>query len=226
MAEFNPYAAAATHLGEKAKENPALSDADAKLLQSIDGHGSKKNFQSLGEAIEASGNDQIEGVASAQVAHQEDGRGARLRGEERAQVMGRLRVLEASRGVRKSGIPIASRGLPPPEGTSFVNVCLEQQITGATTTAPWSSHPRARPRPAPRRGPSPCPARLQFSQRPRRGSAGGPPAARRRGSAERPSCGAATTTTTVSPAPAHRSITEASARRAPPNAACDARATS
>ena len=61
-------------------------------------------------------------VASAQVAHQEDGGGARLRVSERAQVMRRLRVLEASRGVRKSGIPIASRGLPPPEGTSFVNV--------------------------------------------------------------------------------------------------------
>ena len=169
--------------------------------------------------------DQIEGVASAQVAHQEDGRGARLRGEERAQVMRRLRVLEASRGVRKSGIPIASRGLPPPEGTSFLNVCLEQQITGATTTAPWSSHPRARPRPAPRRGPSPCPARPRSAPRPRRGSAGGPPAARRR---EAPRSLRAAWQQQRPPfaGPGPLLITEASARRPPPNAACDARATS
>ena len=66
MAEFNPFAAAATYVGAKAKENPACSDADRKLLESIDGHGSEANFQSLGKAIDAAGDtvekldDQIE----------------------------------------------------------------------------------------------------------------------------------------------------------------------
>ena len=55
MAEFNPFAAAATYVGAKAKENPACSDADRKLLESIDGHGSEANFQSLGKAIDSAG---------------------------------------------------------------------------------------------------------------------------------------------------------------------------
>ena len=55
MAEFDPYGAAATHLGARAKENPALCDADVKLLESINGHGTASNFESLADAIEASG---------------------------------------------------------------------------------------------------------------------------------------------------------------------------
>ena len=53
--KFDPWGAAATYVGAKAKENPACSDADAKLLESIGGHGSEANFESLGKAIDAAG---------------------------------------------------------------------------------------------------------------------------------------------------------------------------
>jgi hypothetical protein len=53
--KFDPWGAAATYVGAKAKENPACSDADAKLLQSIGGHGSEANFEKLGGAIDAAG---------------------------------------------------------------------------------------------------------------------------------------------------------------------------
>ena len=51
--KFDPWGAAATYVGAKAKENPPCSDADAKLLESIGGHGSEANFESLGGAIDA-----------------------------------------------------------------------------------------------------------------------------------------------------------------------------
>ena len=263
MAEFDPWGAAATYVGAKAKENPACSDADTKLLESIDGHGSEKNFQSLGKAIDAAGDtveklektskhhaeiaknekekaedalaakraqkdldaeksaaaddlkrigDQIEGVASAQVAHQEDGRGARLRGEERAQVMRRLRVLEASRGVRKSGIPIASRGLPPPEGTSFVNVLFRTTNYRSNRNRPVVVASARETSPGPTARTVSVPGATSVLPASATRQCGRPAFDAASRSAASPSCGAATTII-VSPAPAHRSMTVASARR-------------
>ena len=70
MAEFNPFAAAASYVGAKAKENPACSDADRKLLESIDGHGSEANFQSLGKAIDSAG-DTVEKLSKTSKHHAE-----------------------------------------------------------------------------------------------------------------------------------------------------------
>ena len=53
--KFDPYGAAATYVAKKAEENPACSDADVKLLKTIDGHGSESNFEKLGKAIDAAG---------------------------------------------------------------------------------------------------------------------------------------------------------------------------
>ena len=68
MAEFDPYGAAATHLGARAKENPALCAADVKLFESINGHGTASNFESLADAIEASGK-AVEELANTSAQH-------------------------------------------------------------------------------------------------------------------------------------------------------------